>query len=253
MPRCSIGAFCGTSESGHKAPPTSLVSTTIVAVALALAGCGKKESAGEHDGHHHGDAHAHEEGVSPVKFKAGQGLQLADETSAALGVKTAEVEERSVTPAYEVTASVFDAGPPARASSLVPLEMADELEKHPPTEAKLLGVRRDLSSALTQVEIVLALPGTPPVGSTVTLTLRSLAHEGVAVPRAAVLRSATGAFVYVVNGAHLLRTPVKTGASDGAYVEILDGLYAGDAVVVAAVEQLWLTELRLTKGGGHSH
>jgi hypothetical protein len=188
-----------------------------------------------------------------VKFKEGQGLQLADETSAALGVKSAEVEERSVTHAYEITASVFDAGPPARASSLVPVEIADDLEKHPPAEAKLVGIRRDLSSALTQIEIVLEVPGSPAVGSTISLTLRGPASDGIAVPRAAVLRSATGTFVYVANGAYLLRTPVQAGASDGEYIEILDGLYAGDVVVIAAVEQLWLTELRLTKGGGHSH
>jgi hypothetical protein len=226
-----------------------------VVTALTFAGCGKKESASGHDGHDHGDAHgqAEEEEIAPAKFKEGQGLQLAAETSAALGTKTAEVEERAVTHAYEVTASVFDAGPPARASSLVPSEIADELEKHPPAEAKLLAVRRDLKNALMQVEIVLELPGTPAVGTTISLTLRAPAREGVAVPRAAVLRSATGTFVYVVNGAYLLRTPVQTGASDGEYIEILDGLYAGDVVVTAAVEQLWLTELRLTKGGGHSH
>jgi hypothetical protein len=225
----------------------------ILPVALALAGCGEKKSADAHTGHDHGDAHGHEEGESAVKFKEGKGLQLAAETFAALGVKTAEVEERAVTHSFEVTASVFDAGPPARASSLVPTEVAEDLEKHPPKEATLLAVRRDVSSALTQVEIVLALPGTPAVGSTVTLILRGPAREGAAVPRSAVLRSATGTFVYVSNGAYLLRTPVKTGASDGEYIEILDGLYAGDVVVIAAVEQLWLTELRLTKGGGHSH
>ncbi|MBK9991892.1 MAG: hypothetical protein IPP19_14495 [Verrucomicrobia bacterium] len=51
----------------------------------------------------------------------------------------------------------------------------------------------------------------------------------------------------------MLRTAVKPGANDGEYIEILDGLYAGDVIATAAVEQLWLTELRLTKGGGHSH
>ena len=37
------------------------------------------------------------------------------------------------------------------------------------------------------------------------------------------------------------------------FIEITDGLYAGDVVATGGVEQLWLTELRLTKGGGHSH
>lgn len=223
-----------------------------LATALFLAGCGKSQPAGSHEGHEHSE-NAHEGGEAPARFKEGQGLQLAAETAAALGLKTGEVEERAVTHTYEVTASVFEAGPPARASSLVPVEVADDLEAHPPAEAKLLSVRRDLSPALTQVEIVLALPGAPAVGTTVNLTLRGPSSQNIAVPRTALLRSATGAFVYVVNGAHLLRTPVKTGASDGEYIAILEGLYAGDVIATAAVEQLWLTELRLTKGGGHSH
>ena len=221
------------------------------AVVALSAGCGGKKAGGADE--HHGHAHAEEAVAAPASFKEGKGLQLAAETANALGVKTAEVEERKLARAFQVTASVFDAGPPARAVTLVPLEIADELERHPPSEAKILSVRRDLSSALTQVEVVLALPGSPKIGTTLEVTLRGPERTTPALPRSAVLRSATGSFVYVVNGAHLLRTAVKTGASDGAFIEISDGLYPGDAVVTAGVEQLWLTELRLTKGGGHSH
>lgn len=223
-----------------------------LAAALALAGCGKAESGAESGGHDH-DEQTSEEGEAPAKFKEGQGLLLIDRTKEALGVQTGEVEERPVTHTYELTASVFDAGPPARASSLMPVEIADDLEKHPLTEAKLLAVHRDLAKALNQVEVVFALPGSPEVGTTVTLNLTGPVRDSVAVPRSALLRTATGTFVYVVNGAHLLRTPVQIGSGDGAFIEILDGLYAGDVVATAAVEQLWLTELRLTKGGGHSH
>jgi hypothetical protein len=221
-------------------------------IGLALAGCGKPATTAGHEGHDH-SAHAHAEDESPVKFKEGSGLQLSAETSSALGLKTGEVEERAVRHTYDLTASVFDAGPPARASSLVPTEIADDLEKHPPTEAKILSIHREFSSAVMQVEIVFAVAGNPPVGSTISLALRGPASTGTAVPRSALLRTATGTFVYVVNGANLLRTPVKSGANDGEYIEILDGLYAGDVVATAGVEQLWLTELRLTKGGGHSH
>ncbi len=220
--------------------------------ALALVGCSKPAPASDHEGHDH-SAHSHAEDEGPVKFKAGSGLLLSAETSAALGLKTGDVEERAVRHTYELTASVFDAGPPARASSLVPGEIADDLEKHAPTEARILAIHRELSSAVTQVEIIFAVEGNPPVGSTISLTLHGPSSTGTAVPRSALLRTATGTFVYVVNGASLLRIPVKPGATDGEYIEILDGLYAGDVVATAGVEQLWLTELRLTKGGGHSH
>ena len=93
---------------------------------LILAGCNKSASTGGHEGHDH-SAHTHAEDESPVKFKEGSGLQLSAETSSALGLRTGEAEERSLRHVHELTASVFDAGPPARASSLVPREIADEL------------------------------------------------------------------------------------------------------------------------------
>lgn len=55
------------------------------------------------------------------------------------------------------------------------------------------------------------------------------------------------------NGEHFLRTPNKAGANSGDLVEVLDGLLTGDVVVSKGAEQLWLIELRFTKGGGHSH
>lgn len=222
--------------------------------AALVAGCGDKPAPKGGHGHAHG-AHGADEaaGPTPVSFKPGQGLQLAAETAKALGVTTAEVGERRLAQAIEVTASVFNAGPPARAVTIVPVEIADQLEHHPPAEAKVISVRRDLSAALKQVEIVLELRGSPALGTTVDVMLRGPERSVAAVPRVAVHRTATGTFVYVVNGDRLLRTEVKTGASDGQFIEITDGLYPGDVVAAGGVEQLWLTELRLTKGGGHSH
>lgn len=224
-----------------------------VLLALALAGCGAQKPAAADGEHAHDEAHEHAGDAASVQFKEDAGLLLPAETAAALGLKTATVTERVITGRFEVTASVFDPGPPARASSIVPAAVADELARHPPVEATVLAVRRDLSPALNQVEIVLALPGTPAAGSTVTLQLSGSARTSPAVPRSAVLRSAAGTFVYRVNESHLLRAPVRTGADDGEYCEILDGLHTGDVVATTAVEQLWLTELHLTKGGGHSH
>jgi hypothetical protein len=131
--------------------------------ALALAGCGQPPASGDHAGHAHDghghDAHEHAEGESAARFKAGVGLQLSAETAAAIGLQTGAVEDRSVQPVHELTASVFDAGPPARASALVPVALADELERHPPAEATILAIHRELAPAMSQVEIVLALPG----------------------------------------------------------------------------------------------
>lgn len=219
---------------------------------LTFTGCGRGTGHTEENGHNHGGA-APEAPAAPARFKEGQGLWLAERTRQALGLEMAEAEERALAPVYEATATVFDAGPPARASAFVPPAIAAALERHPPPGAGILAVRRDLVGALGQVELVVAVPGAPAVGTTVALRLEGPPRPNLTVPHSALLRTATGTFVYVVNGDHLLRTPVQLGSSDGAVLEILDGLYAGDVVATAAVEQLWLTELRLTKGGGHSH
>jgi membrane fusion protein, heavy metal efflux system len=69
------------------------------------------------------------------------------------------------------------------------------------------------------------------------------------VPESAVLLIADGAYVYAVNGTHLTRTRIRMGATSGGLVEVQDGLYAGDSVVVKGVENIWLVELSALKGG----
>lgn len=223
---------------------------------LLASGCGKKDAADRHAHHHddhanHGDEHEHDEGKEggAARLEADRGLELAPETAAAIGLTTAPVERRRIAPRAEITATIFDAGSPARASALVPAELADMVA----SDARVLAVHREIQNALGQIELVVAAPGAPAVGTTFVLELRGVAHETLSVPRAAVLRTATGVFVYVRRGDHWARTSVTTGASDGDFVAITAGLAAADVVAATAVEHLWLTELRLTKGGGHSH
>ena len=222
----------------------------LVAVLLlgaALAGCSERPTAGEHA--HHSDHN----GDSAVRFKAGRGLLLSADAAEALGVRTGELGEETLTPRYDVTATVFDPGPPARASAFVLPEAAENLTAEPAAGVRLLGIRRDVSTSLGQVEAILQLDRGAAVGVPLPLILSGRPTSVAAAPRSALLRTAAGDFVYVVNGEHLLRTAVKTGIADDEYIEIRNGLYPGDVIVTAGVEQLWLTELRLTKGGGHSH
>lgn len=219
------------------------------AMGLLFPGCGKQK---DDHGHVHGEPD-HGEAPAAVAFKEGRGLELTPETRKALGVATADIGERLIAHRIELRVSVFKEGPPARAMALVSPEIADMLEKHPAPEAKIVAVNRALTAATGQVDMTFELPRRARVGETLPLILNGEAKNVTAVPISAVLRSATGTFAYVANGAHLLRTAVQIGATDGSFVEITDGLYTGDVVAVAAVEQLWLTELRLTKGGGHSH
>jgi len=227
----------------------------LAASALPFAGCGPRHDEHAHHDNHDESApdHHHEGGSSSATFEADEGLHLADETVVALGIETAAVAVRTITPTYDITASVFAAGPPARASALISRKLAEELERQPPGDPPAFEVRRDISSALHQVEIVLPMSGTPAVGSIHAMTLPGAPRRCATVPAAAVQQNASGSFVYVFANGHFRRTAVQTGARDGIHVEIVDGLEVGDVVVTTAVQQLWLTELRLTKGGGHSH
>ena len=75
------------------------------------------------------------------------------------------------------------------------------------------------------------------------------ANARVSVPRSALLTTVEGHFVYAGNGGFFLRTPVKIGTQSAEWVEIADGLYAGDKIVSAAVISLWLAELQYLRGG----
>ncbi len=75
--------------------------------------------------------------------------------------------------------------------------------------------------------------------------------EAVAVPRAAVLADEGCDFVFKhMEGDYYLRTPVKTGRSAGAFVEILDGIKAGDIVVTEGAFLLKSDVLREKMGAG---
>ncbi len=83
---------------------------------------------------------------------------------------------------------------------------------------------------------------------TATVALESEATV-VSIPRVALLECSDGHSVYTVSGESFVRTPVKVGAMAGDLVEIKDGLYAGDQVVLQPVMSLWMTELAAVKGG----
>lgn len=227
---------------------------TLAASALLLVGCGKKASS--ETGHDHSEhAEGEEGGEGGVTFKEGRGLQLSPEVIKALGLVTAEAEDRALTAELTVTAQVFATAPRVLASTRLPAGQAGPLEKSSFTGAKLVRIDRTAASATRLVDLIFELdsPAAHQVGDFVTLALVVEPASVLTVPRSAVLDGATGTFVYVVNSGAYLRTPVKVGARSADFIEITDGLYAGDVVVVTPVDQLWLTELRLTKGGGHSH
>lgn len=246
-----------------------------VLVAALMAGCGHKDET-EHaadDGHGHGA-----ESPSGASFKAGKGVLITEETRKLIGFETADVEERKLANEIRLTVQVFgekhhhamgDVDHPGcdthgsgfmATNAAAMLATGDVVEVPQGTNAALAGSVLGVQKALTlggEAEVVVGISnatGRLKTGAFIPARIVLQRDEAVAVvPQSALLRTSEGTFVYAVNGDAFFRTAVKTGASSGGWVEITDGLLAGDAVVTKPVETLWLIELRATKGGGHSH
>ncbi|MGN6642793.1 MAG: efflux RND transporter periplasmic adaptor subunit, partial [Verrucomicrobiota bacterium] len=246
-----------------------LASATTVLTLLLLAGCGAKPDSPEAPEH----AHETEGGVT---FNAQKGLSVSRSTAEFIGLQTADVEERVISTTFEFSAQVYRTSGDARSASLnssAPVALASATI--PPaqsaklTEAQTVSVQtekdglavpgrivslnRDLARATGQVEVLLAIdtasnalaPGTfvrvtSPLGS---------ARPALAVPRAAVLRTSEGDFVYTVSGEHFVRAKIQLGATNEQFAAVTEALYEGDQVVVHPVMTLWMAELQSLRGG----
>jgi hypothetical protein len=74
-------------------------------------------------------------------------------------------------------------------------------------------------------------------------------EAGAAIPESSLLSTATGDFVFAVNGDHFQRTAVKTAGLADGWIAVVDGLVEGDQVVTNGARELWRVELQATKGG----
>lgn len=111
-------------------------------------------------------------------------------------------------------------------------------------------VGKSAFAALGEYEVVVETEGAFESGTRLGATFRPPAGGAVtAVPRSSLLKTVEGWFVYAVNESFFVRTPVKVGAMNGEFAEITDGLYAGDQIVTAPVETLWMAELQILRGG----
>jgi hypothetical protein len=233
---------------------------------------GKEEAHGKDDGHGHG-----EESPSGASFKAGKGVMLTDETRKILGVEVVDVAERKLPNQIRFTVQVFGekhhhllnqedhSGCDMHGSGFVSTNTASVVKAGQPVEliqrtnnplpGVVLAVQKAL--ALGESEIVIGISNATTAlksGEFVPARINLPRDEAVSViPQPALLRTAEGTFVYAVNGDAYFRTAVKVGAEADGWVEITDGLLAGDQVATKPVQTLWLIELRATKGGGHSH
>jgi multidrug efflux pump subunit AcrA (membrane-fusion protein) len=199
-------------------------------------------------------------------FKEGKGVLLSDETRKLFELEIVEVEERPMPRRIQKTAQVFRIEPDARADAAVLLSVneAKQLnvgqaasvrglaERDPEITATLTRLDKQTQAAFGHTEGVVQFTANQKcsMGAFVSVTFTNQDSKPVlVVPQAALLSAADGHFVYTVSGTHLTRTRVKPGAISRGWVEIEDGLYAGDSVAARGVENLWLVELSALKGG----
>ena len=229
----------------------------ILAAALAgaaLTGCKPKPTASASDG----------EAVVLGPQYSKKGLLVPEDTRLSLGVRVVEVTEQKVSATLELSLRVYQSGDGGgRASGTVTPEQAKSLHAGQAVEmksadgpsftGKVTRLNDELEKATGTIEVLVEFPAAPqPVSAGTFLQARVALDEAanvVSIPSAALLQCSDGHSVFTVSGEHLVRTPVKVGATSGGFVEIKDGLYAGDQVVLQPVMSLWMTELAAVKGG----
>ena len=239
---------------------------------LVGAGCGEKPA----DGHGHGHGHGGESS-SGASFKAGKGVIVKEETQKLLGFEVADVAERKLSNQIRFTVQVFGEKHHHRlnqedhsgcdvegsgflsANTAAAVKVGQPVELFKDTNNRLGGVVLAVQKALAlgESEIVVGISNATAAlksGEFVPAGISVLRDDAVAViPQSALLRTSEGSFVYAVNGDAYFRVAVTTGVEADGWIEITDGLLAGDQVVTKPVQTLWLIELRATKGGGHCH
>ena len=108
-----------------------------------------------------------------------------------------------------------------------------------PVASRLTMVGRAADQATKTLDAVAPLSGAaPPIGSAVQADVVTGAHQGLAVPRAAVVFDETGDHVFVIAGGQARRVFVTVGHDYGDQVEVKGGVAAGQAVAVQGAYEL---------------
>ena len=108
-----------------------------------------------------------------------------------------------------------------------------------PLSLRLATVGRLSDPATHAIQAVAALPaGAFPVGQAVQADIVTGTHQGMTVPRAAVVFDETGTHVFTVMGGKARRVFVTAGADHGADIEVKGPLAAGTLVAVQGAYEL---------------
>lgn len=211
-----------------------------------------------------------------ISYENGKGLKVNETSIKMLGILFGTAEKKSLVPVVSVSAQVYRSSSEAPtkfsrertgmayATVLVEPVVADQLQAKQTfifndhtVDGTLWRVDRTQLPVTGKVELLMELSdpqGKLSVGSYVNghFQVNVPPTPMVVIPTGALLKTVQGTFVYVKNGDYLLKTPVQQGQQLDQLTAITQGLQGGETLVVQPVENLYLIELRLSKGGGDS-
>lgn len=251
-----IPLFNKLSSSVMKQSNSSILVTAVLAVAT-FAGCQPKGTSPATS-----TEAAESVPLGPQYSK--KGLLVPEDTRLSLNVRVVEVTEQKVSATLELSLRVYQSGGSGgKASGTVTSEQARSLHAGQLVEmelaeglsftGKIVRLNDELEKATGTIEVLVEFTSAPQPVSAGTFLKSSVSLDTdasvVSIPSAGLLQCSDGYSVFAVSGEHLVRTPVKVGAIGAGFVEIKDGLYVGDQVVLQPVMSLWMTELAAVKGG----
>jgi hypothetical protein len=222
---------------------------------MVLSGCGRKST---------DSVKSEDTVVFGPQHSAKNGLLVPENTRQSLGLRIVEVTEQKIPTKFDVQLHVYQVGKSSTlASGMVSPEKAKLLKtgqvvevrtrEGKSTSGKVASLSDQLQKATGAMELLVEIPQAAEefkVGAFVQASVTLDSSESVVtIPRAALLQCSDGHSVYTVSGERFVRTPVKIGNASAELVEVKDGLYAGDKVVLQPVMSLWMTELAAVKGG----
>ncbi len=138
-------------------------------------------------------------------------------------------------PADMIVQLGLEPGDAARLAPGAPVWLMRSVDDAQPIRTRLITVGRSLDAASRLVDAVAPLPASTGVtlGTTLAARIELPAHQGVIVPRGALLEDAEGTFVFTVVAGKAHRQAVQVGVETEQSVLAAPGLEAGAQVIVA--------------------
>jgi hypothetical protein len=191
-----------------------------------------------------------------AQFEKGKGLSLTEEMARFIGLQTADVQEQKLSVRVPVTLRMLPGGKEAGGwltaaqAEKIPTGATVKFPGDPAWKGTIKRLEKPAFAGMGDYEVTVSANYSLPEGTELPAAILLGETEAAAsIPRSALLSTAEGHFVYAVNGDCFFRTAVTVGVTSEDYVEITDGLFAGDSVVSTPVMSLWMAELQVLRGG----